>query len=61
MSDRLDQGTAQDIEKQIKQAEDRAVDDFVWDSSSEDQAISEYIDLTVPITYRVKFNFTPEK
>ena len=26
-----------------------------------DESIAELIDLTVPITYRVKFNFTPEK
>ena len=33
--------------------------DFTF--SSHDKAIAEIIDLTVPVTYRVKFNFTPEK
>ena len=28
---------------------------------SDDEAMAEIIDLTVPVTYRVKFNFTPEK
>ena len=31
------------------------------DEKELEQSISAFIDLTVPITYRVKFNFTPEK
>ena len=33
--------------------------DFTF--SSDDRQMAEIIDLTVPVTYRVKFNFTPEK
>ena len=28
---------------------------------TDDEVIEEIIDLTVPVTYRVKFNFSPEK
>ena len=31
------------------------------DAQQVEKSMSEFIDLTVPITYRVKFNFTPEK
>ena len=33
--------------------------DFTF--SSDDNIMAEIIDLTVPVTYRVKFNFSPEK
>ena len=54
-------GSTDDKEERKKELE-LAISGFTFTKSEDaERAVSEYLDLTVPITYRVKFSFNPEK
>ena len=54
-------GSEEERLARVAEAE-RALSEFTFSDNEEgDERFAALIDLTVPVTYRVKFNFTPEK
>lgn len=46
-------------EKQMEQA--MRISEFTFSEEDPNDRLVEFIDLAVPVQYKVKFNFTPEK